>query len=98
MKEQKPSRKPLIYYGIIMFVVILLLNALVFPSLMELQVREVGYNAFLAMLDSGAVKEVAPAETAGQLTYQATQEQRRQPGGDDAAGIARSGAAAPRPL
>ena len=63
MKEQKPSRKPLIYYGIIMFVVILLLNALVFPSLMEQQVREVGYNAFLAMLDSGAVKEVARDES-----------------------------------
>ena len=74
MKEQKPSRKPLIYYGIIMFVVILLLNALVFPSLMELQVREVGYNAFLAMLDSGAVKEVARDESEGQITFLATDE------------------------
>ena len=74
MKEQKPSRKPLIYYGIIMFVVFLLLNALVFPSLMELQVREVGYNAFLAMLDSGAVKEVARDESEGQITFLATDE------------------------
>jgi len=74
VKEQKPSRKPLIYYGIIMFVVILLLNALVFPSLMELQVREVGYNAFLEMLDSGAVKEVARDESEGQITFLATDE------------------------
>ncbi len=57
-----------------MFVVILLLNALVFPSLMEQQVREVGYNAFLAMLDSGAVKEVARDESEGQITFLATDE------------------------
>ncbi len=78
MKEEKPSRKPLIYYCIVVFIVIMLLNALVFPPLMEMQVVEVGYNEFLSMVDSGVVEEVARNESEGLITFVAKDEKDRE--------------------
>ena len=78
MKEEKPSRKPLIYYCIVVFIVMMLLNALVFPPLMEMQVVEVGYNEFLSMVDSGAVEEVARNESEGLITFVAKDEKDRE--------------------
>ena len=78
MKEEKPSRKPLIYYCIVVFIVMMLLNALVFPPLMEMQVVEVGYNEFLSMVDSGVVEEVARNESEGLITFVAKDEKDRE--------------------
>lgn len=72
MKEEKPSRKPLMYYVIVVTIVTLLLNAFVFPLLLEQQVREVGYNEFLAMVDEGRVTEVARDDSEGLITFAAT--------------------------
>ncbi len=59
MKEvKKPPKKPLIYYAFISGLVLLLLNALVFPKLLSVQVREVGYSDFLSMLDEGRIDAV----------------------------------------
>ena len=53
MKEVKqPSKKPLIYYYVIALVVLMLLNILLFPSVLERQVTEVYYSDFLDMLEA----------------------------------------------
>lgn len=78
MKEQKPSRRPLIYYSLIAMVVVLLLNAFVFPSILEAQIVEVGYNEFLTMVDNGHVSEVALDETQGQIKFMGTDEAGRE--------------------
>jgi len=57
--ENKNPQKPLMFYYLIAMVVIMLLNALVFPSLLATPVTEVGYSDFLNMIDTGAVEEVA---------------------------------------
>lgn len=69
MKEVKPSKRPLIYYCIIVMLIMLVLNAVVFPMVMEAQVREVGYSDFLTMLDDGKIKEVAKDDN--QITFSA---------------------------
>lgn len=69
MKEHKPSKKPLVYYCIVVAVIMLLLNSTVFPMLMEAQVIEVGYNEFLQMVDAGKVKQVARSEGEGMITF-----------------------------
>lgn len=72
LKDEQPKRPPkkswLYYYAVVMLVT-MLLNALVFPSVMERQVKEVGYNEFLSMVDSGQVKQVARDDT--QFTFAA---------------------------
>ena len=57
--ENKNPKKPLLYYYFIAMLVLMLLNALVFPMLMATPVKEVGYNEFLAMIDQKQVREVA---------------------------------------
>ncbi len=57
--EKNPNKKPLIYYCIITMVITLLLNAFLFPRILEAQVTEVTYNDFLDKLDAGKVDEVA---------------------------------------
>ena len=57
--KRTPPKKPFIFYAVIAFVVIMLLNALVFPSMMKKSVVEVGYDQFLEMIDENQVREVA---------------------------------------
>ena len=64
-----PSKRPFIFYAIIAFIVIMLLNALVFPSLMKRSVIEVGYDQFLEMIDSNEVTEVAYDEYNGEFVF-----------------------------
>ena len=59
---KRPKKSWLYYYGVVMLIT-MLLNALVFPSVMERQVKEVGYNEFLDMVDQGKVKQVAKDDT-----------------------------------
>ncbi|EKC77414.1 FtsH Extracellular [human gut metagenome] len=48
MKEVKTPKKPFIYYLIIAATIMILLNTLVFPNVLKHQVKEVGYNVFIA--------------------------------------------------
>ena len=52
-QPSQQSPKGLIYYFLTIFLVTMLLNALVFPNVMEEKVMEVNYNEFLAMVDAG---------------------------------------------
>ncbi len=58
-QESKTPKKPLIYYYLIAMLVLLLLNALVFPSLLSPKVGEVSYDQFLSLVERKEVKQVA---------------------------------------
>ena len=77
--ENKKDNRPLFYYVILVFLVIMLLNAFVFPKITGTKVQEVQYSDFLEMVDSGEVRQVVlsddyivfSAEKDGKtLTYQ----------------------------
>jgi cell division protease FtsH len=69
MKEHTPSKKPMYYYAIIAMIALLLLNAFVFPSLMQNEVKEVSYNEFLTMIDSGKINEVSRDDATQMITF-----------------------------
>ncbi len=68
--DDKSPKRPLIFYYLIAMVVLMLLNALVFPAMLATPVTEVGYNDFLTMIDNKQVKEVAMEED--QILFTAT--------------------------
>ena len=74
MTEHTPSKRPIYYYAILAMIALLLLNALVFPELMQNQVKEVGYNEFLTMVDKGSVKDVSRDETTQTITFTTEQD------------------------
>ena len=57
--DPKNPKKSLAVYYLIAMIVLMLLNALVFPTLMAPHVQEVGYSDFLNMIDQKTVEEVA---------------------------------------
>ena len=57
--DPKKPQKSLAVYYLIAMIVLMLLNALVFPTLMAPHVQEVGYSDFLNMIDQKTVEEVA---------------------------------------
>ena len=60
--DEKPNKKPLYYYYAIAIVITLLLNALLFPAVLQSGVKQVGYNTFIKMIDNGQVTQ-AQVET-----------------------------------
>ncbi len=60
--DNKKNYKPVIYYAFLVFILIMLLNAFVFPKLMEAKIQEVQYSDFLSMIDRGEVKQVVLAD------------------------------------
>ena len=83
MNEKKNPNRPLIVYYIIALVVVMLLNALLFPRIERYSVKQVEYSEFLTMLEEGKIKEVQiddtqnsfmPTEQAddGKVTYYTT--------------------------
>ena len=58
MQQPKKSQTPIVTYYILAIVLLLLLNAWLFPKLEQSQVEEVDYSFFLQMLDNHQVKEV----------------------------------------
>ena len=61
--DNKNTKKPFVYYYLIVLLVVFLLNAFLFPSMMERTVMEVGYNHFLDLVDQGAVDVVYRDDT-----------------------------------
>lgn len=58
MREVKPPKKPMAFYYITAIVVILFLNALLFPSLQERKINEVDYGVFRQMIEDGDIGKV----------------------------------------
>ena len=69
MNEVKTPKKPFIYYLIIAATIMILLNTLVFPNVLKHQVKEVGYNEFLTMVDNGQVAQVEKDDTNGEIVF-----------------------------
>ena len=63
------SFKGFFYYMIMILVMTVLLNGLVFPSALKSQVKEVGYNEFLAMVDNNQVTQVEKDDTNGEYVF-----------------------------
>ena len=78
IKSDQPSKKPLVYYALLVGLVLLLLNALVFPALLQRQVENVDYSDFLKMIDEGKVKEVALEQDSEQIVFVAEGENGRE--------------------
>ena len=58
MEKDNKQNKPIFYYIALVFLIMLLLNAFVFPLFTGHRVTEVEYSTFLNMVDEGKVKEV----------------------------------------
>ena len=78
IENKSPNRKPLIYYVVIVSAVIMLLNAFVFPALLQRQVQPVSYSDFLKMVDDGQVKEVQLDQDSEQLIFLAENDEGRE--------------------
>ena len=75
MNEQpKPNKKPFFYYAMIAMLILMLLNAFVFPSLMTPRVTEVSYDKVLDMLSGGQVTVVELQENERELYFKAADE------------------------
>lgn len=57
MEPKKPKRSIFYYYAMMMLFV-MLLNVLVFPSMLERQTVEITYSKFEQMLDKNEIKTV----------------------------------------
>ena len=67
MEERKPDKKPIIWYLAIAIVIFLLLNMFVFPRVMQHNVKEVGYDTFISMMEN---KEIGSVEVeSSQITF-----------------------------
>ncbi len=58
MNEVNPPKKPLLYYGLIVIVIMLIVNFLIIPAMMQRKIQEVDYGTFIDMTESGNIAEV----------------------------------------
>lgn len=58
MVEDPKSRKPFIYYYIVVFVIMMALNFLVVPFIKEGQIKQVDYGTFMTMTEKGEISKV----------------------------------------
>ena len=66
MQKIMNNKKPIIYYAIIVISLLLLVNSLVLPALLQANIVESDYGTFLKQLEAGSVKKV---ELNGSLLY-----------------------------
>lgn len=76
IKNDKPNRKPLFYYYAIALLIVMLLNALLFPSVLQSGIKQVGYNTFLEMVDEGKVTQVEMEEDNDRILFIAQEDGR----------------------
>ncbi|HYE83420.1 MAG TPA: ATP-dependent zinc metalloprotease FtsH [Clostridia bacterium] len=58
MKEEKNPKKPIIYFYVVTLIIVLMLNAFVFPEMLKQQITQVDYGTFLTQIEKGKVKTV----------------------------------------
>lgn len=74
MDESRKPKKSMLFYYIMGLLVILLLNALLFPSLLQKQVNQVSYSEFISMVEQGRVTEAAVEEQNNLIVFTAKDE------------------------
>lgn len=57
--EVKPPKKPMIFYYLIAILIVLCLNFLLFPTILERQIKEVGYETFMQMMEDKDIGKVS---------------------------------------
>lgn len=62
MKEVKNERKPWIYYFLLVFLVLMVLNVFVFPKYIQKQIQQVNYSTFLDMTKNRKIQQVELGE------------------------------------
>ena len=75
--KHKPKRNIPDYYATTLLILILL-NALLFPQMIQRQVIEVGYNDFIDMIEDGRVQQVAYEDENEQIVFLAKDEEGRE--------------------
>lgn len=68
-KDMKGPKKPLIYYYGISLLVILLINAVLFPMISNQQAKEVAYSEFAKMVDTKDVSEVMIDKSENKIVF-----------------------------
>lgn len=58
MQEVKSPKKPFLYYCLIVATIMVFLNSLVFPNVLEHSVKEVDYNTFMKMTENKEIGKV----------------------------------------
>ena len=66
MKKVEQPKKPLIFYYLIAMVVLILLNTLLFPRMLQPEITDVDYGTFLTMLEN---REVGTAQVEEDTIY-----------------------------
>ena len=56
--KNKKNKRPIYFYYIAIFIIVLILNATIVPSLLEQDVEEVDYSSFLNMIEDRQIEEV----------------------------------------
>ncbi|WP_043934302.1 ATP-dependent zinc metalloprotease FtsH [Bacillus sp. EB01] len=74
MKVQKNPKKPLVYYVLVSTMIVLLLNAFIFPVIMERKIKQVDYGTFLSQVEKGDVTTVEIQEK--QIGYKVPDDER----------------------
>lgn len=76
IKHDKPNKKPLYYYYAVAVLVVMILNAILFPSVLQSGVKQVSYNTFLEMVDEGKVTQVEMEEEKDRILFVAEEDDR----------------------
>jgi len=58
MKEEKNPKKPIILYYTITLIIVMTLNAYIFPTMLKEQITQVDYGTFLTQIEKNKVKNV----------------------------------------
>lgn len=69
INHDKPNKKPLYYYYVIAVFIVMLLNTLLFPSILQSGVKQIGYSEFLEMVDDGKVTQVKMEEDKDRILF-----------------------------
>lgn len=67
MHEAKTPKKPIAYFYVIAFIIIMVTNLILVPAIVDGQVKEVSYDTFMKMIDEKEIEEVQVEET--QITF-----------------------------
>ncbi len=70
MNEVKSPKKPLLYYYTIALILLVLFNVIAMPWISEHQIKDVDYNTFIGMVDSGKVSAVEIQEQSNRILFQ----------------------------
>ena len=69
MNEVKTPKKPLMYYYCIALLAVMLFNFLAMPWIAEHRIRDVDYNTFIAMVESGEIGRVEIQEKDNRILF-----------------------------